>query len=431
MGWLRHSRRWLLVAPALWFLWVVGQIDKTNISLIIANEPFLKELNLVGHNTELGGLMTSFLVGYGIAIFFWGILVDRFGPRVCAITGIVLWGGCLFLSSRATSINQLLMFRFFLGVAEGNLWPVGNALTNRWFPVREHSRAQAFWITGSSLGTAIGVPIVTYLILSSGWRNTLVSLAGISVLPAIFLVFVSNRPRDQKGITSRELQEIESDQKKAVLAKPMSLRDLFKHTNFWLITVCQFVSATAIYTMVQWIPRFLTAYRHVSFRSMGNWIALGYILATILTLAICYIADRTMQRSLTAMWVCLFFSLAVIPVAFLLPPLWTALLLSTLLVVAPTTAALNGALMHRMVEPEAIARGTGIYVGIGNCLSGVGPAAFGYFITKLRGQYWGGFLFLSLVSVLGAVCYFTLHRISSRTIPAAAVAAPASSGMTR
>src|ERR1019366_6618831 len=162
-------------------------------------------------------LMGVFLVGYGIAIFLWGFLVDRFGPRVCAITGIILWGGCLFLSSRATSIHELLTFRFFLGIAEGNLWPVGNALTNRWFPVREHSRAQAFWITGSSLGTAIGVPIVTYLILSTGWRNTLVYLALISVLPAFFLAFVANRPRDQKGITPRELQEIENDQKKAVL----------------------------------------------------------------------------------------------------------------------------------------------------------------------------------------------------------------------
>ena len=191
-----------MVAPSLLFLWIVGQIDKTNISLIIANEGFLKELHLVGRNADLGALMGTFLVGYGIAIFLWGFLVDRFGPRVCAIIGIVCWGGCLLLSSRATSIGQLLALRFFLGVAEGNLWPVGNALTNRWFPVREHSRAQAFWITGSSLGTAIGVPIVTNLILATGWRNTLVALAVISLLPVILLAFISNRPREQKGISA-------------------------------------------------------------------------------------------------------------------------------------------------------------------------------------------------------------------------------------
>ncbi len=415
-AWL-HSRRWLLVAPALLFLWIVGQIDKTNISLIIANEPFIKELNLAGHNAELGGLMGYFLLGYGIAIFLWGFLVDRFGPRVCAIAGIICWGGCLFLSSKVTSIGQLLVLRFFLGVAEGNLWPVGNALTNRWFPAHEHSRAQAFWITGSSLGTAIGVPIVTYLILGTGWRDTLVALSLISLLPVIFLAFVANRPREQKGISRKEIEEIEAGQKPTGVVAPIGLRQLFKHTNFWLIMICQFVSATSIYTMVQWIPRFLTSYRHVSFRSMGHWIALGYILATVLTFVICYIADRTMQRALAGMRICVFYAVVILPVAFLLPPLWTAVLLSTLIVIATTTAAVNGALMHAMVKPEVIARGTGIYVGVGNCLSGLGPWLFGYAITQLGGQYWGGFLFLALASVLGATCYFTLYRISR---PAAA-----------
>jgi sugar phosphate permease len=417
--WLR-SRRWLVVAPALMFLWIVGQIDKTNISLVIANEPFIKELHLAGHNAELGALMGYFLLGYGIAIFIWGFLVDRFGPRICAIVGILCWGTCLLLSSRVSTIGQLLVLRFFLGVAEGNLWPVGNALTNRWFPLREHSRAQAFWITGSSLGTAIGVPIVTYLILSTGWRNTMVYLALISLLPLVLLAFVANRPRDQKGLSSREIEEIESGQKTEEV-QPVGLRKMLRQTNFWLIMFCQFVSATAIYTMVQWIPRFLTSYRHVSFRSMGNWIALGYILATILTLLICYLADRTMQRPLAGMGICVFFAIVVLPVAFMLPPIWTALLLSTLLVVAPTTAALNGAMMHSMVKPEVIARGTGIYVGVGNCLSGIGPWAFGYFITRLGGQYWGGFAFLAAVSAAGALCYFWLHLIAKRAVSPAAV----------
>ena len=152
-NWLM-SRRWFLVAPTLLFLWIIAQIDKTNVSLFIADAKFLKELNLVGHNAELGGLMSTFFIGYGVSIFAWGFLVDRFGPRLCAIGGILGWGCALFLSSKAHGIQELLWIRFVLGVAEGNLWPVSNALTNRWFPVREHSRVQAFWITGSTLGTA-------------------------------------------------------------------------------------------------------------------------------------------------------------------------------------------------------------------------------------------------------------------------------------
>lgn len=37
----------------------------------------------------------------------WGSLVDRFGPRLCAIGGILGWGCALFASSKAHGIQQL------------------------------------------------------------------------------------------------------------------------------------------------------------------------------------------------------------------------------------------------------------------------------------------------------------------------------------
>ncbi|MGA2713828.1 MAG: MFS transporter [Bryobacteraceae bacterium] len=408
------SRRWLLVAPALLFLWIIAQIDKTNVSLIIADSTFLKELNLVGHNTELGGLMSSFFIGYGVSIFIWGFLVDRFGPRKCAIAGTLAWAVALFLSSRVGGIKEYLLIRFLLGAAEGNLWPVCNALTNRWFPVREHSRVQAFWITGSTLGTAIGVPIVTALMLASGWRGTLAALSLVSLLPIAVFYFVKDWPREQKGISPSELRYIESNQKVAGSVEPLSFQELLRSKPFWLITVCQFASATTIYTLVQWIPSYLTAFRHLSFKSMGGWITLGYVVATILTLAIGYIADRTMQRSLAGAWVSLAFVVIVLP-AQIVSPIASAVTLSALIGVASSTAALNGALMQTLVRPEAIARGTGVYAGIGMFSSALGPALFGTLISYLGGQYWGGFLFLGILNAFGAASYFTLHRVSSRS----------------
>lgn len=401
------DRRWLLVAPALLFLWIVAQIDKTNVSLIIADPAFLKELNVAGHNTELGGLMSSFFVGYGISIFIWGFLVDRFGPRKCVIAGTLIWAVMLFLSSLVGDIKQYLLIRLLLGAAEGNLWPVSNALTNRWFPVREHSRVQAFWITGSTLGTAVGVPIVAALILSSGWRGTLTALALVSLLPVALFCFVKDRPLEQR---LDDAQEIKGDRERAQ-AEPLSLQELLKSRPFWLITVCQFASATTIYTLVQWIPSYVTGFRHLSFKSMGGWITLGYIIATILTLIVGYIADRTMERPLAGAWVSVAFVIAILP-AQIAPAIASAVILASLIGVASSTAALNGALMQTLVKPEAIARGTGIYAGIGMFSSAMGPALFGALIGYLGGQYWGGFLFLAILNVVGAAGYVALHRVS-------------------
>jgi MFS family permease len=76
--------------------------------------------------------------------------------------------------------------------------------------------------------------------------------------------------------------------------------------------------------------------------SMGAWITLGYVLATLLMLLVGYIADRTMQRSLTGAAVSLGFAILVLPVLALSPE-GSAVALSALIAVAGATAALNGA----------------------------------------------------------------------------------------
>jgi sugar phosphate permease len=419
---LLHTRRWLFVAPSLALWWLIGQVDKINISLVIADPSFLRELKLQGRYGELGGLMSAFLLGYGVSIFLWGFLVDRFGPRRCLIAGTIGWGVIMFLMSRSTTFEELLVARFMLGVAEGNMWPVSNALTNRWFPVREHSRAQTFCLAGASTGTMMGVPLVTALIAASNWRGMMAGLGAFSLVVIVNFSFIANRPRSQKGLNQREVEEIESDPKKTETVAQMSFQELLKSASFWLITSCMIVSVTTIFTLLQWAPSFLTAERHLSRDSMSGSLTAGYAMATVMALLVGYIGDRTMRRALTAAGMSLGFTVLVLPAALLLPPRGGAVLLAALTATPLVTAALNGALLHTLVRPEAVARGTGIYSGVGSIIPAlIGPYGFGKLITALNGEYWGGFAFLAFLNLLGAGCYFALHRMSSRTAAAAAL----------
>lgn len=423
LGQMISTRRWLLVATSMLLWWTIGQFDKINISLVIADKGFLDEMQMHGRFAELGGLMSWFFIGYGVSIFFWGFLVDRFGPRACLVAGTLCWAVVMILMAEATSLWQMQLARFLLGVAEGNMWPVSNALTNRWFPSREHARAQAFWLTGPSLGTAMGVPIITALIVASNWRGMIVVLAGISLLPLINFYFINNRPQEQKGLNPTELADIESDAKKAQVVSKMSFGDLLKSGSFWLITTCMVISVTTIFTMIQWTPSFVLTQRGLSRGEMSTWLTIGYILAVVGTIAVGAIGDRTMQRALTAAGTCVAFVILVMPAAQLLPGPAAAVVLAGLTAVPCAIAALNGALLHSMVRPEAIARGTGIYSGVGSIVSAIGPWAFGKLIGILGGAYWGGFLLLAGMNLLGAICYFALHRAAQRERQTAATVA--------
>jgi sugar phosphate permease len=411
-----------VVAPTLLLMWVVGQVDKTHISLIIADRSFLSELHLAGRNTELGWLMGAFFLGYGISIFFWGFLVDRFGPRICAITGASCWAVVLFFASRANSYQELVIIRFFLGVAEGNLWPVGNALTNRWFPVREHARVQAFWVMGSPLGTAIGVPIVAALILQSNWRGALEFLAIASALPVAFLLLIKDSPAQQKGMRQSEIDDIVNDRMKAALVERMTFLELLKSKAFWLIALCHVSSATTLYTVIHWLPSFLTSTHQISYGAMSTLIFWGYLIAMGGTLLAAYFADRTMQRPLVGVWLSVLFSFTIMPAVLFFPPALAGIVIASLTAVPTAYAALNGALLHTMVRPEAIARGTGIYIGFANTISSLGEPVFGALVTGQDGQYWAGFLFLAILNLLTAMGYYALHRLESAPIDAIAPA---------
>lgn len=421
------QRRWLIVATSLLLWWIIGQFDKINISLVIADPKFLEELSLRGRYGELGGLMSTFFLGYGISIFLWGFLVDRFGPRTCLMIGTVGWGVAMFFMSRAATLEGLLVARFLLGVAEGNMWPVSNALTNRWFPAREHSRAQAFWLTGSTFGTAIGVPIVTLLMQGGGWRGMIAWMAVISLIPLLNFAFIANRPQAQKGLKARELAEIEADQKSAAVVVRSSFGELLRTPAFWLMTFCMAVAVPTMFTVIQWIPSFVVSQRGLTRESMSRWLTVGYLLATVGTVLVGYIADRTMRRALTAAASCLTLSILIVPAALLLPPAASAVALAALTAIPCGIAALNGALLHSMVRPEAVARGTGVYGGIGTIVSSIGPWAFGKLIGFLDGEYWGGFIFLAVLNALGAVAYLILHRLSRQSTHVATARIPVNS----
>jgi hypothetical protein len=161
----------------------------------------------------------------------------------------------------------------------------------------------------------------------------------------------------------------------------------------------------------------------MNFVQMTEWITVGYLLATVLTFGVGYIADRTMERALTAAWTCAAFVVLVLPLAYWLPAAASAVCLAALVAAPPIIAALNGALLHTLVRPEAVARGTGIYSGFGTILSAVGPVTFGALINSLEGEFWGGFLFLGLLNLAGAACYSALHRSMIRVAEAAPAAA--------
>ncbi|TKR29529.1 MFS transporter [Luteimonas gilva] len=139
----------------------------------------------------LSSAMTLAFLALGFAGFGWGMLSDRYGPRVCVLAGSVLLGLACVLASRADSLLQFqLSYGVLLGAAAASFFAPVIAATASSF---ERRRNLAISLVSAGVGVAPMTlsPLVAWLITHYDWRQTLLIvgvLAWALTLPAVWFV---------------------------------------------------------------------------------------------------------------------------------------------------------------------------------------------------------------------------------------------------
>src|SRR5258705_8207918 len=163
--------------------WVVAAFSTmtfTSTGIRHAVGPFLKPIV-----ADLGLDRASFSLVIAVSLFLYGVFgplvglaLDRFGARLTASVGTILLVGSLVLTSQVRSFWEF-------AIVYGVILPLGLAVTGavmasgvvaRWLSAR---RGTALSLLGSAsmTGMSLLVPLVTWLILTYGWRTTYVLIA--------------------------------------------------------------------------------------------------------------------------------------------------------------------------------------------------------------------------------------------------------------
>ena len=89
------------------------------------------------------------------------------------------------------SFGQFFAARLLLGVGEAPQFPTGARVVRDWFHPRDRGLATGIFNCASSLGTAIAVPLLTFLMLSFGWRVMfmIMGIAGLAMAAVWYVVY--------------------------------------------------------------------------------------------------------------------------------------------------------------------------------------------------------------------------------------------------
>src|SRR3989440_4609388 len=170
--------------PNRWVLAITAFLMQLALGSVYAWSVFLKPVGAVYHVSRLQANLTFSIVllALGVTAGFGGYLNNRFGPRIIATLGGILYGlGVILAAFAAPNIFILyLTFGIIGGIGIGLGYIVALAMLIKWFPDRR-GFITGLAVAGFGAGAVITSPVAAALITALGVANTFLVL-GIAYL---------------------------------------------------------------------------------------------------------------------------------------------------------------------------------------------------------------------------------------------------------
>lgn len=409
------------VAFTLFILFLVAYLDRSNVTLLIADLEFLNDLGIADNHTAQGLLMTVFLIMYAIGNFVLGPATDKLGPRKTLFIAYTIWGFLMVLMGIIPILAIMLFFRGILGLAEGPVTPVTTQVVERWFPPQERTMANAVWTFGLLLAPALAIPVIGLVIHYVGWQWSFIIVGVVgAVIPAVLTyVFLYDTPDKHPHITNEEKNHILSGDDSSVTSANIESGNksfsFLRKIDFWLVCLLYTIGNAVIWGLISWFPSYVSEVFNLNLASSGFYASLPYIASIILMIVFSPIIDRTPTKA----WG------LIVGTVLTTVSMGLSLVMGGSIAVTITLAlAVGGSYMQspvcfniiqRIVPSNRVATAGGIMNGTAYLLgASSAPIAFGY-LVDVTNSYTTGFVamfFMGIILIITASILFWREKKS-------------------
>lgn len=401
----RVTRR---LVPFLWALYVLGYLDRINISF--GKLQMLGDLGLNEYQFGLGSGI--FYLGYCLLELPSNLLLERVGARRWIARIMITWGIISAMMMFIRGAHSFYALRILLGAAEAGFFPGIVLYLTYWFPPAKRAKIVAMFLTATALAGVIGSPLSTTLLKLDGawglrgwqWLYLLEGIPSIVVGCIVFL-YLPDGPRSAAWLSETEREQVLEQLRDAPAVRHAHTHEMVQALSsgrLWLTCAIYFMLMIGLYGFTYYIPTVIKSISHFTDTAVGYVATIPYALAAIAMVVVGHRSDRTGERR----WH-LAVSAVVSAIGFVLipwcPNIWVALVPMSL-----AAMGLWATLGPFWAIPTSYLRGTAAAGGIAlvnsvGCMGGfLGPYMIGL-IHKRTGSFLGGISLVALAMVLGAV----------------------------
>jgi ACS family hexuronate transporter-like MFS transporter len=253
-------RKWyfvFLVAVAI----AISYFDRLTLPVAIA----AIQHNIPLSDQQFSWLQTSFLLSYAALYVIGGRLLDWMGTRRGFLLIMLWWSLACALHSLATGFVLLLIARFLLGMGEGGAFPAATRVVAEWIEPAERSTAMGLINGGTAIGSLLAPPIIGFILLHSGWRAVFVA-SGAAGLVWVLWWALSYRPNLSEAVDAAD----------APTMRPMRWMQLIRLHNVQAFVFAKFMSDSAWYFLLFWLPKYLYDARGFDIRQVSYYAWIPY-----------------------------------------------------------------------------------------------------------------------------------------------------------
>ena len=290
--------RWLII----WMCFIgnaISYIDRTNLAIAAP---------LIRH--DLG--LDAAAMGLVLSAFFWtyaamqlpaGWIIDRIGVRLSLALAVGWWSLFTIATGFARGISQFIGARLMLGVGEAASLPSFTKVAFNWFPRRERGLACSIFNSGSTAGSALSIPLVTWLIVIVGWRGAFIVTGLLGIVWVALWWFVYRDPERHRAIAPAEVDALLAERAApAPATTKISWGDLFRYRSIWGLMIGMFCLNFAIYFFITWFPSYMLQARGFSLTSFAG-LGMAPALSAIAGYCVCNdVSERAFQLERGGQW---------------------------------------------------------------------------------------------------------------------------------
>ena len=120
--------------------------------------------------SALAPVFSAAIVGILLGAPLLGYMGDRYGRKTALVAGMIAFGFLTLASMASTSVTQMVVLRFFAGMALGGVMGIAIVLNSEFAPMRLRATLICIMFSGLTVGAGVPGVVVTWLAPAHGWQ---------------------------------------------------------------------------------------------------------------------------------------------------------------------------------------------------------------------------------------------------------------------